>query len=122
MANKNCILVVDDNEMLKVTLARALKRERYVVLTASDGEEAMNIVQNEQVDLVILDIKMPKVDGFQVLKFIKKKFPSIKVIMLTAYADLKNAMKSKKLGADDFTSKPFDLVDLSYTIERVLHQ
>ena len=56
----------------------------------------------------------------EVLKFIKKEHPAVKVIMLTGFADLKNAIESKKLGADDFVSKPYDLVDLLTTIERVL--
>ncbi len=63
---------------------------------------------------------MPRVDGFEVLKFIKEKKPDTKVIMLTGFADLKNAIESKKLGAEDFVSKPYDLVDLLTTIERVL--
>jgi FixJ family two-component response regulator len=65
---------------------------------------------------------MPKVDGFEVLKFIKEKIPGLKVIMLTGFADLKNAIESKKLGAEDFVSKPYDLVDLLTTIERVLSE
>ena len=69
---------------------------------------------------MLLDIKMPRVDGFEVLKFIKEKKADTKVIMLTGFADLKNAIESKKLGAEDFVSKPYDLVDLLTTIERVL--
>jgi two-component system response regulator HydG len=63
---------------------------------------------------------MPKVDGFEVLKFVKENHPTSKVIMLTGFADLKNAIESKKLGAEDFVSKPYDLVDLLTTVERVL--
>jgi len=120
MPGKNCILVVDDNDSLRKTLSRELSENGYVVFSAANGREAINLVDAEKIDLVLLDIKMPELDGFEVLKYIKTKFPSLKVIMLTAYADLKNAMLSKKLGADDFTSKPFDLVDLFSTIDRVL--
>jgi YesN/AraC family two-component response regulator len=77
-------------------------------------------LQQREFHLVLLDIKMPRVDGFEVLKFIKEKQPHTKVIMLTGFADLKNAIESKKLGAEDFVSKPYDLVDLLTTIERVL--
>jgi DNA-binding NtrC family response regulator len=122
MADKSRVLVVDDEEALRTVLSTELKGEGYEVDTASDGDEAISIVQNKKFDLLLLDIKMPKVDGFEVLKFVKKSFPSIKVIMLTGFADLKNAIESKKLGAEDFVSKPYDLVDLLTTIERVLSE
>ncbi|MEI7907645.1 MAG: response regulator, partial [Bacteroidota bacterium] len=88
--------------------------------SAADGDEAISILEQKSFHLVLLDIKMPRVDGFEVLKFIKEKRPDTKVIMLTGFADLKNAIESKKLGAEDFVSKPYDLVDLLTTIERVL--
>ncbi len=65
---------------------------------------------------------MPRMNGFEVLKYIKEKHEKTKVVMLTGFADLKNAIESKKLGADDFVSKPYDLVDLLTTIERVLSE
>lgn len=122
MADKSRILVVDDEEALRTVLSTELNSEGYDVETASDGDEAISIVQNKKFDLLLLDIKMPKVDGFEVLKFVKKSFPAVKVIMLTGFADLKNAIESKKLGAEDFVSKPYDLVDLLTTIERVLSE
>jgi DNA-binding NtrC family response regulator len=122
MLNLRSILVVDDEEALRTVLSSELSSEGYNVETASDGDEAITILQGKQFDLVLLDIKMPRVDGFEVLKFIKKNSPQIKVIMLTAFADLKNAIESKKLGAEDFISKPYDLVDLLTTIERVLSE
>ncbi|MBI5216254.1 MAG: response regulator [Ignavibacteriae bacterium] len=120
MDNQHKVLVVDDEEALRTVLSGELVNEGYKVGTAADGDEAIAIIKQEQFDIVLLDIKMPKVDGFEVLKFIKKDYPAIKVIMLTAFADLKNAIESKKLGAEDFISKPYDLVDLLTTIERVL--
>ena len=123
MANQRNILVVDDEEALRTVLSSELSGEGYHVETASDGDEAIAAIQkNSAFDLVLLDIKMPRVDGFEVLKFIKQTVPQIKVIMLTAFADLKNAIESKKLGAEDFISKPYDLVDLLTTIERVLSE
>ena len=120
MAEKNRILVVDDEDALRTVLSSELEGEGYEVDQAADGDEAIAIVQKKPFHLVLLDIKMPKVDGFEVLKFIKEKYPHVKVIMLTGFADLKNAIESKKLGAEDFVSKPYDLVDLLTTIERVL--
>lgn len=122
MAEKSRILVVDDEEALRTVLSSELSGEGYDVDTASDGDEAIASVQNKHFDLVLLDIKMPGTDGFEVLKFIKKSFSDVRVIMLTGFADLKNAIESKKLGAEDFVSKPYDLVDLLTTIERVLSE
>lgn len=123
MVAQRSILVVDDEEALRAVLSSELASEGYQVDTASDGDEAIAILQNNnKFDLVLLDIKMPRVDGFEVLKFIKQNIPHVKVIMLTAFADLKNAIESKKLGAEDFISKPYDLVDLLTTIERVLSE
>jgi len=114
------ILVVDDDEALRSVLSNELKNEGYIVETAADGDEAIEIVKQRKFDLALLDIKMPHVDGFQVLQYLKKEHPVIKVIMLTGFADLKNAIEAKKLGADDFVSKPYDIVDLVTTIERAI--
>ncbi|HEY5615801.1 MAG TPA: response regulator [Bacteroidota bacterium] len=120
MPAKNRILVVDDEEALRTVLGSELEDEGYVVQMAGDGDEAIKILEKNAFDLILLDIKMPTVDGFEVLKFIKQTHPLSKVIMLTGFADLKNAIESKKLGAEDFVSKPYDLVDLLTTVERVL--
>ena len=120
MAEKNRILVVDDEDALRTVLSAELEGEGYRVSSAGDGAEAINILKTQVFDLILLDIKMPNVDGFEVLKFVKENQPSTKVIMLTGFADLKNAIESKKLGAEDFVSKPYDLVDLLTTVERVL--
>lgn len=120
MPEKPKVLIVDDEEPLRAVLSAELASEGYEVETASDGDEAMELVQSKPIDLVLLDIKMPRVDGFEVLRFIKKHYPQVKVIMLTAYADLSSAIDSKRWGAEDFVSKPYDLFDLLTTIERVL--
>jgi CheY-like chemotaxis protein len=120
MPAKNKILVVDDEEALRTVLASELEGEGYQVTSAADGQEAINILGSLAFDLILLDIKMPNVDGFEVLKYVKERHPSTKIIMLTGFADLKNAIESKKLGAEDFVSKPYDLVDLLTTVERVL--
>lgn len=120
MAQPFNLLVVDDEDALRNVLSSELQSEGYSVMSAADGDEAIATLQQKSFDLVLLDIKMPRVDGFEVLKFIKENYPKTKVIMLTGFADLKNAIESKKLGAEDFVSKPYDLVDLLTTIERVL--
>ncbi len=122
MAEKRRILVVDDEEALRTVLSGELASEGYEVNTAADGDEAIADLKKASYDLLLLDIKMPRVNGFEVLKFVKEQKPGTKVVMLTAFADLKNAIESKKLGAEDFVSKPYDLVDLLTTIERVLNE
>lgn len=122
MPEKNKIMVVDDEDALRTVLSGELMSEGYDVQTASDGDEAISTLQKENFDLVLLDIHMPRLSGFEVLKFVKQKHPKTKVVMLTGFADLKNAIESKKLGAEDFVSKPYDLVDLLTTIERVLSE
>ncbi len=120
MASKGSILVVDDEDALRTVLSSELVNEGYDIKSASDGDEAIGVLEKGRFDLVLLDIKMPRVSGFEVLKHIRQNHSGTKVVMLTAFADLKNAIESKKLGADDFVSKPYDLVDLLTTIERVL--
>ena len=119
---KYVILVVDDEDAFRTVLSGELGNEGYDVKAAADGDEAIAEIEKTQFDLVLLDIKMPKMNGFEVLKYIKEKHAKTRVVMLTGFADLKNAIESKKLGADDFVSKPYDLVDLLTTIERVLSE
>jgi DNA-binding NtrC family response regulator len=122
MAEKRKILVVDDEDALRTVLSAELNSEGYDVGTAADGIEALSELEKTRYDLVLLDIKMPNMNGFEVLKVIKEKHLGTKVIMLTGFADLKNAIESKKLGAEDFVSKPYDLVDLLTTIDRVMSE
>ncbi len=122
MADKSKILVVDDEDALRTVLSSELESEGYEVRTAADGQEAIAQLEKDSYQLMLLDIKMPHMNGFEVLKFVKEKHPKTKVVMLTGFADLKNALESKKLGAEDFVSKPYDLVDLLTTIERVLNE
>ncbi len=122
MSEKSKILVVDDEDALRTVLSIGLTSEGYNVSTASDGHEAISGLQKETFDLVVLDIKMPRMNGFEVLKFIKEKHPTTKVVVATGSGDLKDAIESKKLGAEGFVGKPYDLVDLLTTIERVLNE
>jgi DNA-binding NtrC family response regulator len=122
MGKKSSVLVVDDEDALRTVLSNELTNEGYDVTNAADGDDAIGELQKSAFDLILLDIKMPRMNGFEVLKFVKEHHPTTKVVMLTGFADLKNAIESKKLGADDFVSKPYDLVDLLTTIERVLSE
>jgi DNA-binding response OmpR family regulator len=114
------ILLVDNDEYLLKPLSDELTSFGYHISTAIDGDEAISHIKKSNYDLILLDIKMPKVDGFEVLRYVKKYFPAIKVIMLTGYADVTNALESKKLGADDFIGKPYDVEELNTSMKRLL--
>jgi|WetSurMetagenome_2_1015567.scaffolds.fasta_scaffold286254_2 CheY-like chemotaxis protein len=114
------ILAVDDDKTLLQLLSNELMNEGYKIALAYDGTEAVDILAKEMFDLIILDIKMPKMNGLDTLKYIKDHYPKTKVIMLTAYADIANALESKRLGADGFIDKPYDLIELLTTINRIL--
>ncbi len=120
MGSLGNILFAEDDTILRDSLSDRLLDTGYKVALASNGSEAIALAKKSHFDLALLDINMPEVNGFEVLSFIKENFPLVKVIMLTGYADLSNAIKAKKLGADDFIEKPYDLVDLLATIEQVL--
>ncbi|MBI4810512.1 MAG: response regulator [Ignavibacteriales bacterium] len=114
------ILIVDDDDAIRFLLKDMLSEEGYNISTASDGAEAIALLQNDRFNLALLDIIMPNVSGFGVLKFIRENSLPTKVIMLTAYSELKLAVESKMLGADDFIGKPFMRPDLLNTIKQVL--
>jgi len=117
------ILLVDDDDNLRMLVRETLKDEGYTDLAeAIDGAEAITSLQNQHFDLILLDIIMPNVSGFGVLKYVHENMPDVRVIMLTAYADMKLAVEAKKLGAADFIAKPFMRDDLLNTIKEILSQ
>jgi DNA-binding NtrC family response regulator len=116
------VLVVDDEESPKMVLRLELLDAGFSVQVASDGDEAIAAIEKEKFDLVLLDIKMPRVNGFEVLKFIKEKYGDTRVIMMTSFADLKSATESERLGAEGFLIKPYELSVLMKTIDRVLKE
>ena len=103
------ILVVDDEQGILDLLKKVLGKESYEVKTALNGQAAIKMVKEEKLDLVILDIKMPGIDGVETLKQIKWLNKKIIVIMLTAYGTLDSAKEALKLGAHDYITKPFKL-------------
>jgi len=120
METKHAILIAEDDKETSSTLEEHISNEGYDTHVALDGEEAMSQLAKKKFDLVILDLKMPKVGGFEILSHIKKNTPSTKVIVLTAYADYKNTEICKRLGADHILTKPFDLEILFWTINMII--
>jgi DNA-binding NtrC family response regulator len=123
MAKKDFnVLVVDDEEAFRYMLSSLISGAGYNVDTAVDGVTAINAVQTKLFHVVLCDVKMPKVDGVEVLKFVKSNFPGIEVVMLTGAADVKIAVECMRLGAYDYISKPTTADELLTTIERALER
>lgn len=116
------ILIVDDDQKLCVALQEELSEVGYDVNYVVNGSEVFPHLSKNSVDLMLLDLKMPGKDGFEVLQDLNKKKVKVKVIVLTAYADVKSAIDSAKLGASDFISKPYDFDELLITIRKVLQK
>ena len=106
------ILVVDDEDTLRLTLRTRLRAEKFDVQVAADGEEALTQMAKERFDLVLLDVKMPKMDGLEALGHMVKRFPESDVIMLTGFADFSTAIECLKKGAKDYLVKPIDSTEL----------
>ncbi|MBN1903286.1 sigma-54-dependent Fis family transcriptional regulator [Candidatus Sumerlaeota bacterium] len=116
------ILVVDDEQIIRFVLHEALEKEGYIVDEASNGEEAVLKVRNVNFDLIILDIKMPVMDGIEALKEIRKIDPGIPVVMITAFGNSNVAMQALKEGAYDYFNKPFDVNEIRIVIKRALEK
>ncbi len=116
------ILVVDDNEMNRETLARRLKQQGFTVLMANGGREAIAIVRSHPVELVLLDIMMPEIDGIEVLRILKtdEELCGIPVIMISAVEELESVMRCMEMGAEDYLTKPFDPLLLKASVLRCL--
>lgn len=113
------ILLVDDEEALRNALTGELTEEGYKVETADDGDTAIAILQEKKFEIVLLDIRMPRMSGMEVLRFIKEKTPATKVVVLTAVTDLKTAMEAKRYGAEDYVEKPYILDDLLFKLRQL---
>jgi len=101
------ILVIDDEPIVRTSCIRLLGPEGYEVKSASSGKEALELLENEPFNLVLLDLKMPDMDGIEVLKKIKDTWPDTKVVMITGYSTVETAVKTLKLGAFSYLEKPF---------------
>lgn len=114
------ILVVDDEGSMRLALSEALKRGGHTVDTAIDGFEALQKFRKDQFQMVISDVKMPKMSGLDVLKEIKRISPRTPVIMVTAYGTIQNAVEAMKEGASDYILKPFSYEDLETAVKRAM--
>ena len=106
------ILLVDDEERFLATTQKLLTKKGYDVSTANSGSKALELLDQKTIHVVILDVKMPGMDGIETLKAIKKQHPMVEVIMLTGHATVESAIQGLKSGASDYLMKPADIDDL----------
>jgi DNA-binding NtrC family response regulator len=112
------ILVVDPEPMMRNLLTKILSRDGYTIIVAEDSEAALSAMENNAVDIIISDSKMPGLDGFELLKIVKQKYPRTVSIMMTAYGDTYTIKDALLLGADEYITKPFKSFEISLVVER----
>jgi DNA-binding response OmpR family regulator len=116
------ILIVDDDLGVCTTLKEELCEVGYETDFLLSGTEVFDYLKTKPVDLILLDLVLPEKDGYEILKEISDNKIDVKIVVLTAYADVKSAIDSARLGASDFISKPYDLDELLITIRKVLQR
>ena len=121
MEKRPLILVVDDEEPIRKLLSANLSVRGYAVATAPDGPTALSFLEKQEPDLVILDITMPGLDGFQVLEMIRQR-SNVPVIMLTAKDDVTCIRRALQVGADDYVTKPFSIMVLLARVQAKLRR
>jgi two-component system, OmpR family, response regulator len=106
------ILVVDDEDDFRETIVKRLQKRKMMVRGAESGEKALELIAAQPFDVVVLDVKMPGLDGIDTLREIKKRRPLIEVILLTGHASMESGIEGMKLGAYDYVMKPANLEEL----------
>jgi two-component system, NtrC family, response regulator AtoC len=114
------VLIVDDEPNLRKILSAQLTRDGYDVLTAEDGEQGLQLLRDHHIDLVITDLKMPKVDGMTLLKKALEEEPELPIILITAHGTIDTAVEALKIGAFDFVTKPFDKDEVRQIVSKAL--
>jgi DNA-binding response OmpR family regulator len=120
MSQSTRVLYIDDEANLRILVKDQLVAEGFTVETADDGDTGVEVLKKQKFDVVLLDIRMPRMGGIDVLKYIKEHKVPCRIIMLTAVDDLSVALESVKNGANDYLTKPYDLETLLASIRRVI--
>lgn len=116
------ILVVDDDEQMREGIVEMLTREGYTVSDVGSGAEALEKIKKEDFDVILTDLIMPGIDGMEVLRQTKKLKPAVRVIMITGFGTIENAVEAMKEGASDYVSKPFKINEVQITVKRALEE
>lgn len=116
------ILIVDDEKNIRLALSMSLEKLEIPVETAASGEEALEKLARGEYELMLLDLRMPGLDGMEVLRRVSQQLPELKVIIITAYGSIDLAVEAMKLGAVDFLQKPFDAGQVREVVRRTLEK
>lgn len=116
------VLLADDEPTIRLSASDALRAAGHRVTLATDGAQAIDLLRSKVFDLVITDIRMPRVDGLTVFREARTQSPATAVILMTAYGNVDDAVRALKEGANDYLTKPFDLDELSVRVRRIAHQ
>ncbi|RKX22790.1 MAG: response regulator [Candidatus Zixiibacteriota bacterium] len=117
--DKSSILIVDDDVTTREMISKILSLNGYQVVLASDGFEVLSILKQNNINIVITDMKMPEMDGMELIGLIRKSYPDIKIIVMTAFGDIYTIKDAMMKGADEYVSKPFNSCEINMVIERV---
>src|SRR6202453_1027518 len=120
LPEKKQVLIVDDEPNLRKILAAQLSRDGYDVMTAEDGEQGLATLRDHHIDLVVTDLKMPKVDGMQLLREALRLDPDLPIVMITAHGTVDTAVEALKIGAFDYLTKPFDKDEVRAIVAKAL--
>ena len=119
---KKTILVVDNGETMRETLLKLLEREGYNVLTAKDGQAALEVIRENKVNLIISDVCMPRMDGNKLLKQAKGILPDVEIILMSGHGKMEMGLEALNEGAFDFIQKPFTKLALNKTVKQALEK
>lgn len=116
------ILIVDDEQSYRQLLSLVFEGDGHTIRTAGNGSEALQLLQAERADLIISDVRMPDMDGIEMLRSVRETLPDVGVVLMTAFASVETAREAFKLGADDFIQKPFDVDELKLIVKKTLEK
>ena len=116
------ILIVDDQQGIRLLLKEVFKKEGYTTHLAANGLDALRIVEEQTIDCVLLDMKIPGMDGLEILKHLKKQNEHLPVIMMTAFGEQDLIERAKSLGAERFFTKPFNIFDIRNEVKMILNE
>jgi two-component system response regulator HydG len=116
------VLIIDDHDSMREGLELLLRRRGHKTISADGGERGMSLLEEMGADLVITDLKMARMDGIQVLSEVRKRYPDVEVLVITAYGTIEKAVEAMKLGAADFLTKPFSSEEFGVKVDRLLNE
>ncbi|MCI0658922.1 MAG: sigma-54 dependent transcriptional regulator, partial [Acidobacteria bacterium] len=120
METRGVVVVADDEESARISLGQILREDGYQVSLAADGEEALRLVAAEQPDVLLTDLKMPGMDGQELLSRVRQGYPEVAVVIMTAHGTIRSAVEALRQGAEDYLTKPVDVEEVEYLLDQVL--